>query len=90
MKTTEPLLLPTSASNIYHAALHDAATPFFEMVGMDYDDEVICSFMKTSDGKAIIAYLARLLSYINERQILNLDRAMIPRLSEIQKAGGKP
>ena len=67
--------MPPISRSMFDAAARDASQVIFEMLDMEYDDVLLSDFLKTTDGKKMEASIARLLSYINERKIANLDRA---------------
>jgi hypothetical protein len=75
IELSESMEFKPVAQNIFHEAMHDASQAFFDLVGLEYDDAIVREFMTTSDGKHMIVGMARMLSFINERQIANLDRA---------------
>lgn len=65
--------MPFSKSAL-DGAIKDAAQVLFEIIDMPYDDELLNQFMLTSDGKRMLASTARLLSFINEKNISNLEQ----------------
>lgn len=74
---------PNFATSVMDASVRDAARTLFEVVGMDYDENLVNQFLATTDGRMFMLYAAKLLSFINERNIARLSQ-------EVSRVGLKP
>ena len=65
---------PVVSKSILTGAAEDASRIMFEVLGMEFDQEMIDRFMKTRNGKKMEACMARMFAHISEELIARLDK----------------
>lgn len=65
---------PVMSKSVLTGAAEDASRIMFEMLGMEFDQDMIDRFMKTRNGKKMEACMARMFAHISEELIARLDK----------------
>lgn len=65
---------PVVSKSALTGAAEDASRVMFDLLGMEFDQELVDKFMSTRDGKRMEASMARLFNHIGEELIARLDR----------------
>jgi hypothetical protein len=64
------------SSSLIDASARDAAKLVFDMLAMEYSDDTVSEFMMTTDGRRLQASLARMVSFVNEKNIQKLEAGL--------------
>jgi len=62
--------------SVIDAAAREASRVLFEMLDMGYDEAIASQFLTSKDGQRLLSTVARMLSFINEKNIEKLEKGL--------------